>query len=60
MIPMLPAIDVSVVLPFFVFKFRAESPSDVPNDIEAFSAFLRVCFFFSARAFFHAAICSFV
>ena len=49
-IPMLPANEVSIVLPFFVRRFLKESEIAVPNDMDfflllAFSSFL---FFFAS------------
>ena len=41
MIPILPANEVSAVLPFFVNRFFSDSPNDVANDIDG-SFFLSV------------------
>ena len=51
-IPMLPAIEVSIVLPFFVIRLRKERDKAVMNDILVFSFFALFFFFFSDLLFF--------
>ena len=55
MMPMLPAMEVMTVRPFFARKFRALSPKEVENAIAAFS---EPAFSFSSFRFFHAFACA--